>query len=189
MTVTPELSRMRLRPRGDRAEEHGRRRREEVARVTLADGDRVEAELLGAHRRPQGLLEPVGGRGLPTGERVGTVGDDVEQLELHAVARRRLGGVHARQRVSSPPPRCRSAGGCPPAAAGTSRSPCTRTGRLTARLKSITVHAVRVGRGIPQAAVRRVGRESARRVGEEHEQVARRRDRGRRRAGTSRPAG
>jgi hypothetical protein len=50
-----------VRPRGDRAEKHGRRRREEVPRVALPDGDRVEAELLRPHRRAQGLFQPVGG--------------------------------------------------------------------------------------------------------------------------------
>ena len=68
--------------------------------MTLPDGDRVEAELLRPHGGLERLLQPVSGRDLASGDRVGAVRDDVEQLELHAGTPWALSAVSARTRAS-----------------------------------------------------------------------------------------
>ena len=51
--------------------------------MTLAQGDGVEADLLGALRCRDRLRVALGRADLPTGDRVLQVGEDVEQLEPH----------------------------------------------------------------------------------------------------------
>jgi hypothetical protein len=68
---------------GDGAQDHGHPRRQERAGVALADGDRVEPELLGLAGRGQRLIQPVGGAYQPTGDRVLNVGENVKQLKSH----------------------------------------------------------------------------------------------------------
>jgi hypothetical protein len=72
--------------RGDRPEEDSDARGQERPRVTLAQRDGVEAELLGVAGGGDRLLKPFGGADEPAGDRVLDVGQDVEELKPHALS-------------------------------------------------------------------------------------------------------
>ena len=71
---------------GDRAQQHGRGRRQHRARVPLPHREGVEPELLGEHRRVHRPAQPVGGGHRLARDGVGRVEDDVEDLEAHQAA-------------------------------------------------------------------------------------------------------
>jgi hypothetical protein len=73
-------------PRGarrDRREHHGRRGQDVVAQMVFAEPDRIEAELLGAHRVVDDLAVALRGCRLRAGVRVGKVVPEHEQAFAH----------------------------------------------------------------------------------------------------------
>jgi hypothetical protein len=76
---------------GQGAEEHRRRRGDELAGVALPDGVGVEPEPFGAHRRLDHALEALVHADDLAGHRVWGVRDDVEDLEAHGRTPWRVG--------------------------------------------------------------------------------------------------
>jgi hypothetical protein len=69
--------------RRDGPKDHGYPGGQERPGVPLADGDRIETELLGLTGRGYRLLKPVSGADKPAGHRVLDVGQDVKKLKPH----------------------------------------------------------------------------------------------------------
>src|SRR5690349_19237701 len=119
--------------------------------MTLADGHSIHSQLFRADRLLERLGEPLGGRDLVTGDRIGAVGDDVEQLEPHAdtpgatssaFELTRASGVFSP--ASMPIGRRLASGG-----SGHVAKSVYAHGRLTARLKSIAVQPSASGASMP----------------------------------------